>query len=171
MNPGNLWVHGQPPFELRMHWDPRSRKPLWRAGHEPRGEARASADWKSAVQQSGTLRYGEEVHGQPPFDFSHALGPGTAAASWSAPVPWRYSGCAAIESARGLAHSKTLPRFLVPMRVPSTRRLSMNRNESFPFSSSSSRSSGLCAVPGCPLWLDAPAQGVIKSRAYADLRI
>src|SRR5579859_7188897 len=107
MNPGNLWVHGQPPFELRMHWDPRSRKPLWRAGHEPRGEARASADWKSAVQQSGTLRYGEEVHGQPPFDFSHALGPGTAAVSWSAPVPWRYSGCAAIESARRLAHSKT----------------------------------------------------------------
>src|SRR5579859_70781 len=107
MNPGNLWVHGQPPFDLRMHWDPPSRKPLWRAGHEPRGEARASADWKSAVQQSGTLRYGEEVHGQPPFDFSHALGPGTAAASWSAPVPWRYSGCAAIESARGLAHSKT----------------------------------------------------------------
>jgi hypothetical protein len=30
-----------------------------------------------------------------------------AAASWSAPVPWRFCGRATIESARGLARSKT----------------------------------------------------------------
>src|SRR5579859_7268216 len=40
-----------------------------------------------------------------------------AARSWSAPVPWRFRSPRTLNSARGLAHSKTLPRFLVPMHA------------------------------------------------------
>src|SRR5579859_7285242 len=39
-----------------------------------------------------------------------------SARSWSAPVPWRFRSRPTLNSARGLAHSKTLTRFLLPMR-------------------------------------------------------
>src|SRR5579859_5218493 len=68
------------------------------------------------------------------------------ARSWSAPVPWRFRSRRTLNSARGLARSKTLPRFLVPMRVPSTRRLSLTHetrpNSETPSSTAESKLSG-----------------------------
>src|SRR5262249_33241380 len=62
-----------------------------------------------------------------------SINPRIPARFWTAPVHWRFRSRNALKSARRLAHSKTLTRFLVAVGLPSTRKvpiyLSVKRHE------------------------------------------
>ena len=110
-------------MEERSPSAPSSQAEVAVAGPEGRGEARELSTsecmlWKRAKPGGETnavnwLGREERTHR---LSLAHRRAPSTACfgapASWSAPVLWRFSlGRDATQSARGLAHSKTLRPF------------------------------------------------------------